>query len=379
MLKEAIYMKKICSLLVVLVLLLNSLAGCVDLTQKESGRSNENETKNLLDGILFNEVISKDDKIKKMIFSIGDATVYVLVDNYLPILPISFELTETKVNVSAVCGTLSDYPEDESEKGEKRKSQKSFELVASDILYYDAHKTNLDLVKMTFIDGENIIGCALFTVACGEELSYSLKKAVEFPKVDGKYQDITAEQVEAVFATVEDIGTLALPAFPENVIANEAEINRSDMFANEVKLCGVTVTGGTWSLASSALRGAPLKFTGVDKKVTVESANNNFLTYISVGNGTWNVNESKTSFELSTDAVLHYSPIKPEKENFIDFVVVTVYDGDDIVGCAVFSVFVNNLNFYYVVEGAVEFPKVDGKNQSITSEIVKAYAESALK
>ena len=232
---------------------------------------------------------------------------------------------------------------------------------------------------MTFLDGDNIVGCALFTVECGTKLNLSLKKAVEFPKFDGQYQKITAEQVEAVFASVEGIGTISLPKLPENVVANVAEINRTGTFANEVKLCGITVTGETWGFLSSVGgQGAPLKLVGVNKKVTVESTNDNLITYLFADNGTWTVKESKKIFELSTDAVLHYSAAKPEKENFVDYVVVTVYDGDDIVGCAVFSVFVNNLSFYYVVEGAVEFPKVDGKNQSITPETVKAYAESVL-
>ena len=165
-------------------------------------------------------------------------------------------------------------------------------------------------------------------------------------------------------------------------------MNRLQEYLNEIRtinglknaiLCGITVTGGTWGLSSSVGgNGAPLKFVAVDKKVTVESANNNLISYLFADNGTWTVNESKKRFELSTDAVLHYSPEKLEKENFVDYVVVTVYDGDDIVGCAVFSVFVDNLTVCYVVEGAVEFPKVEGKSQSITPEIVKAYAESVL-
>ena len=370
-------MRKIIAISLLLCMLLLALSGCTQAPDKPDNGSQSNEpSKSLIEKVTMSDVKVDNEKANRWIFTIGDAKVHAQVNSSLPPLLMSFELTDTKVNVSAVCGTLSTDPDNNSKKIEARKS---LDLNASSMIFYDVHRTDLDLVKLTFLDGQNIIGCALFTVSCGDELSYSLKKAVEFPKVDGEHQKITAEQVEAVFASVEGIGTVSLPKFPENVVANEADINRTGTFANEVKLCGITVTGGTWGLSSSVGgNGAPLKFVGVDKKVTVESANNNLISYLFADNGTWTVNESKKRFELSTDAVLHYSSEKLEKENFVDYVVVTVYDGDDIVGCAVFSVFVNNLNFYYVVEGAVELPKVDGKNQTITSETVNEYVASVL-
>ena len=370
-------MRKLIAISLLLCMLLLAISGCTQTPNKPDDGSQSNESqKSLLENVTMNDVKVDNEKANRWIFTVGDAKVHAQVNSSLPPLLMSFELTETKVNVSAVCGTLSTDPDNNSKKIEARKS---LDLDASSMIYYDIHRTNLDLVKLTFLDGNNIVGCALFTVECGTKLNLSLAKAVEFPKVDGEHQKITAEQVEAVFASVEEIGTVSLPKFPENAVVNVAEINRTGTFANEVKLCGITVTGGTWGLSSSVGgNGAPLKFVGVDKKVTVESANNNLISYLFADNGTWTVNESKKRFELSTDAVLHYSPEKLEKENFVDYVVVTVYDGDDIVGCAVFSVFVDNLTVYYVVEGAVEFPKVEGKSQSITPEIVKAYAESVL-
>ena len=370
-------MRKIIAISLLLCMLLLAFSGCTQAPDKPDDGSQSNEpAKSLLENVTMNDVKVDNEKANRWIFTVGDAKVHAQVNSSLPPLLMSFELVKTKVSVSAALGTFSSDPEVKTEKIE---AKRSVDLDSSNMIFYDVHRTNLDLVKLTFFDGQNIIGCALFTVECGTKLNLSLAKAVEFPKVDGEYQKITAEQVEAVFASVEGIGTVSLPKFPENVVAKEAEIKRTGIFNNEVKLCGITVTGGTWGLSSSVGgNGAPLKFVGVDKKVTVESANNNLISYLFADNGTWTVNESKKRFELSTDAVLHYSPEKLEKENFVDYVVVTVYDGDDIVGCAVFSVFINNLNIYYVVEGAVEFPKVEGKNQSITPEIVKAYAESVL-
>lgn len=370
-------MRKIIAISLLLCMLLLAFSGCTQAPDKPDDESRSNEpAKSLLENVTMNDVKVDNEKANRWIFTVGDAKVHAQVNSSLPPLLMSFEFVKTKVSVSVALGTFSSDPEVKTEKIE---AKRSVDLDSSNMIFYDVHRTNLDLVKLTFFDGQNIIGCALFTVECGAKLGFSLKKAVEFPKVDGNYQNITDEQVEAVFASVEGIGTVSLPKFSENVVANEAEINRTGTFANEVKLCGITVTGGTWGLSSSVGgHGAPLKFVGVDKKVTVESANNNLISYLFADNGTWTVNESKKRFELSTDAVLYYSPEKLEKENFVDYVVVTVYDGDDIVGCAVFSVFVNNLNFYYVVEGAVEFPKVDGKSQGITPEIVKAYAESVL-
>ena len=201
----------------------------------------------------------------------------------------------------------------------------------------------------------------------------------EFPKVDGKYQSITAEQVEAVFASVEGIGTVSLPKFPENVVAKEAEIKRTGIFNNEVKLCGITVIGETWGFSSSvAPQGAQLKLVDVDKKLKVD-ASDYLHTYIFVEkDNIWEITRRQKNYELTEDTVLYYGLYEPSEENFVDNIIITVYDGDDIVGCAVFSVFINNINIYYVVEGAVEFPKVEGKSQSITPEIVKAYAESVL-
>lgn len=370
-------MRKLIAISLLLCMLLLAISGCTQTPNKPDDGSQSNESqKSLLENLTMNDVKVDNAKANRWIFKVGDAKVHAQVNSSLPPLLMSFELVKTKVSVSAALGTFSSNPETNTGKID---AKRSVDLDSSNMIFYDIHRTNLDLIKITFFDGQNIIGCALFTVECGAKLNLSLAKAVEFPKVDGEYQKITAEQVEAVFASVEGIGTVSLPKFPENFVTNEAEINRTGMFATEVKLCGITVTGGTWGLSSSVGgNGAPLKFVGVDKKVTVESANNNLISYLFADNGTWTVNESKKRFELSTDAVLHYSPEKLEKENFVDYVVVTVYDGDDIVGCAVFSVFVDNLTVYYVVEGAVEFPKVEGKSQSITPEIVKAYAESVL-
>ena len=368
-------MRKLIAISLLLCMLLLALSGCTQTPNKPDDGSQSNESqKSLLENVTMNDVNVDNEKANRWIFKVGEAKVHAQVNSSLPPLLMSFELVKTKVNVSATLGTFFFDPENNTGKFD---AKRSVDLDSSNMIFYDVHRTDLDLVKLTFLDGNNIVGCALFTVECGTKLDFSLAKAVEFPKVDGNYQNITEEQVEAVFASVEGIGTVSLPKFPENAVANAAEIKRTGIFNNEVKLCGITVTGGTWSPTSSAQgQGAPLKLVGVNKKVTVESANNNLITYLFADNGTWSVNESKKFFELSTDAVLHYSSEKTE--NFVDYVVVTVYDGDDIVGCAVFSVFVNNMGIYYVVEGAVEFPKVDGKNQSITSEIVKAYAESVL-
>lgn len=370
-------MRKLIAISLLLCMLLLALSGCTQAPDKPDNGSQSNEpSKSLIEKVTMSDVKVDNEKANRWIFTVGDAKVHAQVNSSLPPLLMSFELVKTKVNVSATLGTFLSDPENNTGKFD---AKRSVDLDSSNMIFYDVHRTDLDLVKLTFLDGNNIVGCALFTVECGTKLDFSLAKAVEFPKVDGNYQNITEEQVEAVFASVEGIGTVSLPKFPENVVANKAEIKRTGIFNNEVKLCGITVTGESWGLSSSVGgNGAPLKFVGVDKKVTVESANNNLISYLFADNGTWTVNESKKRFELSTDAVLHYSSEKLEKENFVDYVVITVYDGDDIVGCAVFSVFVNNLNFYYVVEGAVEFPKVDGKSQSITLEIVKAYAESVL-
>lgn len=363
------------SLFIILVMMMSFASGCIKSAQDDSKSSGESNTVNPLDGVIANRITPVDEKIRKSIFTIGDATVYVLANNFEPMLPMCFELEETAVSVETVSGTLSSYVEEETIRD---KRQSKFELSSSEVLYYDVHRTKLDYVKLTFFDDESIIGCALFAVECDDKIAYSSIIVAEFPEVDGKNQSITAEHVEAVFASVDKEEELASFKFAENIVAEQATIDRSGIYPKQVMLCGITVVGRSWSLASSALQGAPLKFTGIDKKVRAESANSNLLTYVSAGNGTWSVNESKKNFELSTDTTLYYSLANSEKEGFIDHIVVTVYDGDDIIGCAVFSVVMKNMCFFYIAEGAVEFPKVDGKNQRITSEIVKAYVESIL-
>ena len=156
--------------------------------------------KNLLENVTMNDVNVDNEKANRWIFKVGDAKVHAQVNSSLPPLLMSFELVKTKGNVSATLVTFFSDPEVKTEKIE---AKRSVDLASSNMIYYDIHRTTLDLIKITFFDGQNIIGCALFTVSCGDELSYSLKKAVEFPKVDGNYQNITDEQVEAVFASVD--------------------------------------------------------------------------------------------------------------------------------------------------------------------------------
>ena len=370
-------MRKLIAISLLLCMLLLALSGCTQNPNKPDDGSQSNESqKSLLENVTMNDVKVDNAKANRWIFKVGDAKVHAQVNSSLPPLLMSFELVKTKVSVSAALGTFSSNPETNTGKID---AKRSVDLDSSNMIFYDVHRTNLDLVKLTFFDGQNIIGCALFTVSCGDELSYSLKKAVEFPKVDGNYQNITDEQVEAVFASVEGIGTVSLPKFPENVVAKEAEIKRTGIFNNEVKLCGITVIGETWGFSSSvAPQGAQLKLVDVDKKLKVD-ASDYLHTYIFVEkDNIWEITRRQKNYELTEDTVLYYGLYEPSEENFVDNIIITVYDGDDIVGCAVFSVFVDNLTVYYVVEGAVEFPKVEGKSQSITPEIVKAYAESVL-
>ena len=370
-------MRKLIAISLLLCMLLLALSGCTQTPNKPDDGSQSNESqKSLLENVTMNDVKVDNEKANRWIFKVGDAKVHAQVNSSLPPLLMSFELVKTKVSVSAVLGTFSSAPETNTGKFD---AKRSVDLDSSSMIYYDIHRTNLDLIKITFFDGQNIIGCALFTVSCGDELSYSLKKAVEFPKVDGEHQKITAEQVEAVFASVEGIGTVSLPQFPENVVANEAEINRTGTFANEVKLCGITVTGGTWGLSSSvAPQGAQLKLVDVDKKLKVD-ASDYLHTYIFVEkDNIWEITRRQKNYELTEDTVLYYGLYEPSEENFVDNIIITVYDGDDIVGCAVFSVFINNLNIYYVVEGAVEFPKAHGEFQNITDDMINNYVEAVL-
>lgn len=370
-------MRKIIAISLLLCMLLLAFSGCTQAPDKPDDGSQSNEpAKSLLENVTMNDVKVDNEKANRWIFTVGDAKVHAQVNSSLPPLLMSFELVKTKVSVSAALGTFSSDPEVKTEKIE---AKRSVDLDSSNMIFYDVHRTNLDLIKLTFLDGDNIVGCALFTVECGTKLNLSLAKAVEFPKVDGEYQKITAEQVEAVFASVEGIGTVSLPKFPENVVAKEAEIKRTGIFNNEVKLCGITVIGETWGFSSSvAPQGAQLKLVDVDKKLKVD-ASDYLHTYIFVEkDNIWEITRRQKNYELTEDTVLYYGLYEPSEENFVDNIIITVYDGDDIVGCAVFSVFINNFNIYYVVEGAVEFPKVEGKSQSITPEIVKAYAESVL-
>ncbi|MCD7747642.1 MAG: hypothetical protein LUI61_04840 [Firmicutes bacterium] len=69
----------------------------------------------------------------------------------------------------------------------------------------DADGDVVDEIEIIVYENDNIIGAALLTVSCEESVyTATLAETVNFPKIDGKYQNITeklvAEHLEGIEA-----------------------------------------------------------------------------------------------------------------------------------------------------------------------------------
>ncbi|MCD7831798.1 MAG: hypothetical protein LUI01_06005 [Firmicutes bacterium] len=68
----------------------------------------------------------------------------------------------------------------------------------------DADGDVVDEIEIIVYENDNIIGAALLTVSCEESVyTATLAETVNFPKIDGKYQNITVEYIAEHFEGIE--------------------------------------------------------------------------------------------------------------------------------------------------------------------------------
>lgn len=139
------------------------------------------------------------------------------------------------------------------------------------------------------------------------------------------------------------------------------------------KLCGITIRSLVHSLWNSNAPGLPLYFFDVDKKVTVEIVDSELYSYtVDPNSGALITGKSSKTHEFTEDMSLCYSVGVPKSDGKVDSVKIVVYDGENIVGCALLHIYTVEIQYVYVISKAVEFPKVDGKYQDISIEAVNA-------
>ncbi|MCD8312387.1 MAG: hypothetical protein LUD43_07860 [Firmicutes bacterium] len=178
-----------------------------------------------------------------------------------------------------------------------------------------------------------------------------------------------------------DIGTVAIKS-----VENSAD--GSDE-TETVELCDVgdtlEIVTGQFIPYMSTLEGIgmELSVTSSGDAVKYSASSGRFLlvTETGDGTGTYQVSDVGSTYDMSltSDAVIYWSFAENSDGDadgdVVDKIEIIVYENDNIIGAALLTVSCEDSVYTATLAETVNFPKIDGKYQNITEELVAEHFE----
>jgi AMMECR1 domain-containing protein len=212
-----------------------------------------------------------------------------------------------------------------------------------------------DFVEIVIKLEENIIGYAVIGINQVRDLTYNavVLKSVLFPQVDGEYQNVNEEYVEA-----------AIEKIKNEINGKPEEPGETAIVEEEADLIELN----RWMMVTSA----PFN------EILVKHPNENTVFECKVINGIfcWGEKFPKNINVSPRDGFTQFMWWVSGPLPAYDFVEIVIKLEENIIGYAVIGINqVRDLTYNAVVLKSVLFPQVDGEYQNVSEEYVKAAIE----
>ncbi|MCD7788115.1 MAG: hypothetical protein LUH59_04205 [Firmicutes bacterium] len=174
-----------------------------------------------------------------------------------------------------------------------------------------------------------------------------------------------------------DVGTVAIKSV-------ENSGNGSDE-TETVELCDVgdtlEIVTGQFIPYMSTLEGIGMELSvsasGDTVKFSASSGTFLLVTETGDGTGTYQVSDVGSVYDMSltSDAVIYWSFAENSDGDVVDEIEIIVYENDNIIGAALLTVSCEGSVYTATLAETVNFPKIDGKYQNVTEELVAEHLE----
>ncbi|MCD7943589.1 MAG: hypothetical protein LUH43_01640 [Clostridia bacterium] len=178
-----------------------------------------------------------------------------------------------------------------------------------------------------------------------------------------------------------DVGTVAIKSVENSADSlDEAEtVELSDVGDT------LEIVTGQFIPYMSTLEGIGMELSvtasGDTVKFSASSGTFLFVTETGDGTGTYQISDVGSTYDmsLSSDAKIYWSlgenPDEDADGDVVDKIEIIVYENDNIIGAALLTVSCEDSVYTATLAETVNFPKIDGKYQNITEELVAEHLE----